>query len=172
MAPSGSRWLALVLAGACGRSAPAPAPEVVAGETWLRGGPDARFATVARHLRGFDVAMLETGARYAELGWAIQDRNWAYASYQVDKIETTVALALERRPRRASSAAMLAPALAGVRAAIARAEPEPAAEAFAALTAACNGCHVAEQVGFIPIAPPAQRLAPVTAPPSTPEPTP
>jgi hypothetical protein len=37
------------------------------GDRWLRGSVDERFAQVAKHLRGFDMAMVETGHRYGEL---------------------------------------------------------------------------------------------------------
>jgi hypothetical protein len=77
------------------------------GGAWLSGTVDERFALVAKHLRGFDVAMLETGHRYAELYWAGRDRNWPFAQYQIDKIRTAIGNGLERRPNRAASAAML-----------------------------------------------------------------
>jgi hypothetical protein len=52
--------------------------------TWLRGDTDARFATVEKHLRGFDATMVEVGYRYVELYWAGRDANWSYADYQID----------------------------------------------------------------------------------------
>jgi hypothetical protein len=169
-----ARWIATalgLLAGCagCSRSseggdpAPAGSGSAPAG-TWLRGSVEERFAVVARQLRGFDVAMIETGHRYGELYWAGQDRNWPYAAYQLEKIETAVAHAIQRRPKRAASAAMLAPAVAGVRAAVARGDEPAFTEAFAVLTRTCNACHVAEQVAFIPVGPPAVRASPVRAP--------
>jgi len=50
---------------------------------WLAGTVDQKFDTVAKQLRGFDMAMVETGYRYTELHWAVQDRNWGYADYQI-----------------------------------------------------------------------------------------
>jgi hypothetical protein len=88
--------------GGCGGEAQEMAPSGEGG--WLRGGPGERFDTVARHLRGFDVAMVETGHRYVELYRAGQDENWGYAGYQVKKIRTAVENGLERRPTRAASA--------------------------------------------------------------------
>lgn len=84
---------------------------------WLSGTVNERFDAVARHLRGFDMAMVEVGYRYTELYWAGQDGNWPYATYQLDKIETAMANGLERRPKRAASAKMLAAGTGEVRAA-------------------------------------------------------
>jgi hypothetical protein len=90
---------------ASSRQTPArPAPSTSAPEhaSWLlQGTTDERFIRVAQHLRGFDVAMVETGYRYAELYWAGQDQNWEYAKYQVDKVRTAIQNGVARRPRRA-----------------------------------------------------------------------
>jgi len=129
---------------------------------WLLSGTlDERFNRVARHLRGFDVAMAETGYRYTELYWAGADRNWGYAAYQLGKIEVAVANGTERRPRRAASARMLDPAVQRVRAAIAGQDPVAFDTTFAVLTATCNECHTAEGVPFITVRPPDRRLSPV-----------
>jgi hypothetical protein len=141
----------------------ATGPSPRASETWVRGDVDERFALVAKHLRGFDVAMVETGYRYGELYWAGQDRNWDYARYQLEKIEVAVANGIERRPQRAASAAMLAPSITRVRDAVQRGDEAGFADAFSALTQTCNACHAAEQVAFVHVGPPAQRVSPVGA---------
>jgi len=133
----------------------------VDGREWLRGDTDHRFALVAKHLRGFDMAMVEVGHRYAELYWASRDRNWEYAAYQIGKIETAVANGLERRPQRAASAQMLAPAVIQVRAAIDGRDHSALDTAIGTLTATCNACHQAERVPFIHVAPPSVRLSPL-----------
>lgn len=138
-------------------SAAAPNPDAA----WLAGSVDERFAQVAKHLRGFDVAMVETGYRYVELYWAGADGNWGYADYQLGKIRTAIGNGVERRPQRRQSARMLdAPQqqLSAVIQARNHAAFEPA---FAALTAACNACHQAEDVGFVTVQVPTQRLSPV-----------
>src|SRR3972149_4400517 len=56
----------------------------------LAGTMDQKFETVAKQLRGFDMAMVETGSRYTQLYWAAQDRNWGFADYQMKKIRTAV----------------------------------------------------------------------------------
>jgi hypothetical protein len=168
------RALALLfLIAACGCSRPSsdspePAPSasvggarVAEGEAWLlTGTTDERFARVARHLRGFDVAMVETGYRYGELYWAGQDQNWDYAKYQLEKIRTAVKNGVERRPKRGESANTLEAALPGVEQAIAAKDSKLFSERFAVLTAICNACHQAERVPFVHVRPPAARASP------------
>jgi hypothetical protein len=79
-------------------SAPAPAAP------WLEGTVDERFGQVERHLRGLDQTMVEIGYRYGELRTAAKERKWEYAQYQTEKIDLSLRLALERRPKRAKSA--------------------------------------------------------------------
>jgi hypothetical protein len=142
-------------------SAPAPGTSAAVtsqDEAWLLSGTnDERFARVAKHLRGFDVAMVETGYRYGELYWAGQDRNWDYAKYQIEKIRTAVRNGVERRPKRAQSAQVLDGALPGVEEAITTRDPALFTERFSVLTATCNACHQAERVPFIHVRPPTVR---------------
>lgn len=180
-APAGQRalrWAAVVLVvlvcegcgsvrgdTAGGRVAPQDGSNPAGGESgaWLTGTTNQRFALVAKHLRGFDVAMVETGYRYVELYWAGADRNWDYAAYQVGKIRTTVANGVERRPLRAPSARMLDGSLDQVSTAIARRSPAAFAAAFTTLTATCNACHQVEHVPFVSVRVPTHRLSPVNA---------
>jgi hypothetical protein len=139
------------------------------GGEWLRGDVETRFALVAKHLRGFDMAMVEVGYRYAELSWASRDRNWGYAAYQLGKIETAVANGIERRPGRATSAQMLAGAVGQVKAAIGNRDGSALDAAISSLTTTCNACHRAEEVSFITVAPPTVRVAPVSVGTTPPE---
>jgi hypothetical protein len=139
-------------------------PEPAKAEGWLRGDVDERFALVSKHLRGFDMAMVEVGYRYTELYWAGRDGNWGYAEYQLGKIETAIANGVERRPDRAASARMLEGAVTTVRGAIERRDEPAMNAALIAFTATCNACHQAERVPFITIAPPALRISPVQFP--------
>jgi hypothetical protein len=134
-----------------------------ANEGWLQGDVDERFALVSRHLRGFDLAMVEVGYRYTELYWAGNDRNWAYADYQLEKIETAVANGVQRRPKRADSARMLEGAVASVRKTIEARDSAGFAQSFAALTATCNTCHQSERVAFMTVVPPTRRASPIRA---------
>lgn len=132
---------------------------------WLKGSVDERFHTVARHLRGFDMAMVETGHRYTELYWAGTDGNWEYADYQIKKIRTSIENGLERRPKRAPSAqTFLTMVLPYLEEAIAKKDPTIFWNRFGALTSGCNGCHQNEQITFIEITPPKVRFSIVQKP--------
>jgi hypothetical protein len=131
------------------------------GAAWLAGSTDERFVQVARHLRGFDLAMVETGYRYNELYWAGQDSNWGFATYQLEKIQTAIQNGLERRPKRAPSAVILDAPLARVGDAIESRDTEAFDRAFDVLTATCNACHQTEQVSFVVVRKPTLRLSPV-----------
>ena len=157
--------LALVAVGCAGSSSDSPlaasSTAVPEGDSWLLSGTsDERFARIARHLRGFDVAMVETGYRYGELYWAGQDRNWDYAMYQIEKIRTAVKNGVERRPKRGRSAQMLEGALRGVEEAVRSKNPTMFAERFHVLTATCNTCHQSERVPFVHVRPPSVRTSP------------
>jgi hypothetical protein len=136
-------------------------------EAWLlTGTDDERFARVGRQLRGLDVAMVEIGYRYGELYWAGYDRNWGYARYQIDKIRTALKNGVERRPKRAASAQMLEPALAGVEQATKAQDTRLFTDGFVILTTTCNTCHQAEGTPFVHVVPPTVRASP-TGPLST-----
>jgi hypothetical protein len=147
---------AALLAGGCRSPADGVAP------TWLSSEPARQVVQLERQLRGFDVAMLETGHRYVELYWAGQDGNWRAAAYQTQKIRLAIENGLERRPGRAASARLfLAGPLAALDAAIFARSAELFAPRFEALTEGCNVCHAAEQVGFFEVHPPQVRLSPL-----------
>lgn len=114
---------------------------------WLKGTTDEKFAQIERHFRGLDVAMAEIGYRYGELHFAAKERNWEYAKYQTDKIDLTMRLALERRPKRAaSSQAFLNEDIPLVKRAI---ESKNAAQMTRALEQfhnSCIACHRSENV--------------------------
>ncbi|WMJ73712.1 hypothetical protein RCC89_11130 [Cytophagaceae bacterium ABcell3] len=129
---------------------------------WLSGTEEEKFVQIENHLRGFDVAMAETGYRYTELYWAGKDLNWEYADYQAGKIERTIELAMERRPRRANTAeAFLSTSLEEVKEAIAQEDSAVFAESFQSLTQGCNNCHSMEGMDFVNIEIPNKRTTPV-----------
>lgn len=131
---------------------------------WLKGTTDQKFQTIERQLRGFDMAMVETGHRYTELYWAAHDTNWLYAKYQVGKIRLAIQNGLERRPNRAASAeTFLTIVLPEVEKAIEARDPNIFWNRFGALTSTCNACHVAEKMEFVVIAPPDVRSSPVNS---------
>ena len=125
---------------------------------WLKGTAHAKFESVAKQLRGFDMAMVETGYRYRELFWAGEQQNRDY-DYQAKKIRTAVENGLERRPKRAASAqAFLTIVLPAVDEAIAKRDRDLFRARFANLTSTCRTCHEAERVGFVPVTPPGELL--------------
>ena len=117
---------------------------------------------ISKHLRGLDVAMMETGYRYSELYWAGEDRNWDYAAYQLGKVRLTIELGIERRPKRAASAqGFLNGAVPQLGEAISKKDPALFRQRFEVLTAHCNACHAMEQMAFVRVKPPGHRVSPV-----------
>lgn len=134
----------------------------VGADGWLKGAESEKFETVARQLRGFDMAMVETGYRYQELYWAGKDENWEYATYQSGKIRTAIGNGLERRPKRAASAQnFLTIALPQMDSAIASRDTLQFKQAFDALTANCMACHALEKVPFFTVKTPVERQSPI-----------
>jgi thiosulfate/3-mercaptopyruvate sulfurtransferase len=114
---------------------------------WLKGTTDEKFAQIERHLRGLDVTMAEIGYRYGELLIAGKTWNWEYAQYQAEKIDLSLRLAVERRPKRGkSSEAFLNESLPPVMEAIKAKSGEKLDVALEKLHAGCVQCHKAENV--------------------------
>jgi len=136
------------------------------GAAWIEGTVDERFQQVGEQLAGFSQTMFEVGVRYEHLYWAVEDGNWAYAEYQVDKIEDAVERGILRRPGRAQSAEslFLDEPVRSLRAALEAADRAAVEEAFDAFTVACNQCHVAEAMEFVIVAPPETRSIPIRPP--------
>jgi hypothetical protein len=122
-------------------AAPAATPE------WIKGTTEERFGRVERHLRGMDQAMAEIGYRYGELHYAIKEKNWEYAKYQTEKMDLTMRLALERRPKRApSSQPFLNEDLPAVLQAIKNQDAPQMERAMERLHNSCVACHRSENV--------------------------
>ena len=122
-------------------STPTPSPE------WLTGSSEERFLKVERQLRGLDQAMAEIGYRYGELLSAGRERNWDHAKYRAEKIDLSLKLALERRPKRApSSQPFLKDDLPTVFRAIESKDGQQLDEALERLHNSCVACHQAEKV--------------------------
>ena len=114
---------------------------------WLTGSTEERFLKVERQLRGLDQTMAEIGYRYGELLIAGRERNWDYAKYQAEKIDLSLKLALERRPKRApSSQPFLNEDLPMVLRAIQLKDTQQLDGALDRLHNSCIACHRAENV--------------------------
>lgn len=117
---------------------------------WLTGTIEERLAQIERHLRGLDVSMAEVGYRYDELLMASKYRNWDYAKYQTEKIELSLRLALQRRPKRVkSSTPFLEKNIPLVLNAIQTRNPEQLDLAIGQLRSGCIQCHRAENVLYM-----------------------
>lgn len=129
---------------------------------WLKGSSHEKFETVATQLRGFDVAMVETGYRYQELYWAGQDQNWDYAKYQLDKIKLAMENGFVRRPKRAKSAEVfMNEVLPAMQKAVAAKDTAVFAKNFQTLTANCNACHAMEKLPFFTVKEPTESISPI-----------
>ena len=114
---------------------------------WLKGDKHEKLDTIAKQLRGFDMAMVETDYRYQELYWAGHDKNWDYAFYQLSKIRTAIESGLQRRPKRALSAQhFLNNTLLDMESIIVSKDSTLFVWGFEQLTNECNLCHVLEKV--------------------------
>ncbi len=152
--------LILVLLPAC-EPAPAPPSEGTGdgGAEWISGTVDERFQQVGDQLAGFSSTMFEVAHRYRELHWAVEDQNWDYATYQTEKIAAATELGIIRRPGRAESARSLflgAP-VDEMLAALESGETDVVERAFREFTAACNQCHMAEEMEFVVVGAPESR---------------
>lgn len=129
---------------------------------WLKGSSTEKFEIVAGQLRGFDATMVEVGYRYQELYWAGQDENWDYASYQVEKIETTLKNGFERRPKREKSGThFLKYVLPEMKKTIESRDTALFNKSFVMLTSNCNSCHTMEKVPFFTVKIPIEKQSPI-----------
>lgn len=129
------------------------------GAEWVAGTVDERFQMVGEQFAGFSATMFEVAHRYRELHWAVEDGNLDHAEYQAEKIGDAIERGILRRPGRAESARslFLDGPLPAFRDALAGGDAADVTRAFDELTAACNQCHVAEDMAFVVVGPPAER---------------
>lgn len=129
---------------------------------WLKGSTNEKLETVSSQLRGLDMAMVETGYRYTELYWAVQDTNWRYAHYQVEKLKSAMEYALIRRPKRAEPAQHYrSVALPAMEKALDAKDVVVFDRQFADLTKTCNDCHKSQNVDYYKVKPPLHRQSPI-----------
>lgn len=129
---------------------------------WIIGTEQEKIKTIENQFRGFDNAMVETGYRYQELYWAGQDQNWEYADYQLEKIKTAIENGLQRRPKRAKSAAhFLTNVLPEMKKSLESKDTAVFNTGFKAMTINCNSCHAMEKVPFFNVQIPTLRQSPI-----------
>lgn len=137
----------------------------IGSQDWLTGNLEEKLETITNHLRGFDMAMVETGYRHVELYWAGQDENWAYAEYQVEKLQLAIERGLERRPARAASAEpFINQALPAMKEAVEERDKEIFNRTFETFTQSCNACHHMEEVPHFNVQIPENRITGIRKP--------
>ena len=105
---------------------------------------------------GLGEIMTLTQMRHAKLWLAGQVENWPLASYELDELEEGFDDAVEYHPTHKDSRvlikdvlpAMTAAPIQALRSAVEDKDSTRFAQAFDALTAACNSCHQATDFGF------------------------
>ncbi|MEZ8028653.1 hypothetical protein [Enterovibrio norvegicus] len=124
---------------------------------------DERFKVLQKQMRGFDMTMFETGARFNTFYFALKNQNYDMATYQWKKIKKTIVNGTERRPaRKANADAMFIDSQWKVmQAAIDSKDDAKIWETFETTKAVCNACHVAEKVGFVKVVDPQYPMMPV-----------
>lgn len=146
----------LLLIAACQSTKP------VGRDGWLKGTTNEKLETVSRQLRGLDMAMVETGYRYQELYWAVQDTNWRYAHYQLEKLKSAMEYAIVRRPKREHPAQYyLNVALPAMENALDTRDVMVFEKQFIDLTKTCNDCHKDQNVDYYKVKPPIHRQSPI-----------
>ncbi len=129
---------------------------------WLKGTTEDKFTQVEKPLRGLDKTMVEVGYRFTELYFAGKEHNWDYAKYQAEKIDLTLRLGLERRPKRAQSAQFfLTDEMPAVLKAIERGTDEIFLQSMHRLRSSCMKCHNLEKVPFFTVEFPEHQVSPV-----------
>lgn len=129
---------------------------------WLDGDIQEKFDRLAAQHQGFSRAMQEVGYRYTEMYFAGKEENWELATYHGEKIVDAMELGFERRPDREASAETFINETMPQMLEVFENENEEAFEKnFKMVKRECNTCHGKEEVAFINVKTPEQRLAPV-----------
>lgn len=131
------------------------------GLTWLDMPDKEKFKVIEKQFRGFDKTMVEVGYRYNELYWAGEDENWELALYHIDKIDHSIKLGLQRRPKRTDNAEIIFPVLESLAKTAKAADQAEFRKEFKVLQQTCKNCHQAEGVPYFKAGIPKVRLSPI-----------
>ena len=122
-----------------------------------------KFKKIQKQFRGFDLAMVEVGYRFNSFYFALQDKNYDLAQYQLDKIKKAIENGTERRPKRKQNSETMF--LNGQYDAMSKALSTKSSlqiqKEYINTKKLCNACHVAEKVPFIHVIDPKYRWQPV-----------
>jgi len=122
-----------------------------------------KFKKIQKQFRGFDLAMVEVGYRFNSFYFALEDKNYDLAQYQLDKIKKAMENGIQRRPKRAlnAQAMFLTTQYKTMSKALASQDTQKIKEAYESTKRSCNACHAAENVPFIHVINPAYRWQPI-----------
>jgi hypothetical protein len=122
-------------------------------DDWLLGAPNdtERFRRLQQQFIGFAQPMLEIGERFTRIHDALGRSNYERAAYHWTKIQQALTNAIMRRPKRAANAHafFLDSNYQRLLTEFESRDPGRAWAAFEEAKGICQGCHLAEQAGFV-----------------------
>ncbi len=122
-----------------------------------------KFKKIQKQFRGFDLAMVEVGFRFNSFYFALKDKNYPLANYQLDKIKKAIINGIERRPKRKhnSNTLFLDTQYKNMKDTLAKKDSKKIWQEYNKTKQSCNICHVAENVPFINVVNPKYRWQPI-----------
>ena len=122
-----------------------------------------KFQKIQKQLRGFDLAMVEVGYRFNSFYFAIKDKNYDLAHYQLDKIKKAIENGIERRPKRKNNSEMmfLNTQYKAMSQVLSAKDSQEIQKEYVNTKRLCNACHRAEKVPFIEVVDPKYRWQPI-----------
>jgi len=122
-----------------------------------------KFKKIEKQLRGFDLAMVEVGYRFNSFYFALQDKNYPLAEYQLDKIKKAIENGIERRPKREKNSKImfLDTQYENMKIALKKEDEILLLQEYNSTKQSCNACHIAERVPFIHVIDPKYRWQPI-----------
>jgi ATP-dependent Lon protease len=126
-------------------------------------GDEKKFKAIQTQFRGFDLAMVEVGYRFNTFYFAIQDKNYDLAHYQLDKIKKSIENGIHRRPKREENSKnmFLNTQYKMMKKALKTENEKKIWKEYETTKQVCNSCHKAERVPFIKVIDPKYRWQPI-----------
>ncbi len=118
-----------------------------------------KFKKIQKQFRGFDLAMVEVGYRFNTFYFALQDKNYDLAQYQLDKIKKAIQNGVIRRPARKKNSEnmFLKSQYKKMTIALKSKDIQQIKKEYTNTKNLCNRCHKAERVAFIKVIDPQYR---------------
>jgi len=122
-----------------------------------------KFKKIQKQFRGFDLAMVEVGYRFNSFYFAIKDKNYNLAHYQLDKIKKAIENGIQRRPKRKNNSEImfLNTQYNAMKKALYSEESQQIQKEYINTKQQCNACHMVEKVPFIHVIDPKYRWQPI-----------